>query len=73
MELTTAKHAVPPLAALAASNPTLVTGLGYKGARTAANDDGAAEASSANRNPLRIIVIGMACFFAVAAAVLTLG
>jgi hypothetical protein len=68
-------HPTVKLAAplLAASCPTVGTGFGSKGARTAANDDVAAEASSADRNPLWIIVIGMACFFAVAAAVMTLG
>jgi hypothetical protein len=66
----TVKLAVP---LLAASRPTLGTRFGSKGARTAANDDAAAQASSADRNPLWIIPIGMACFFAVAAAVMMLG
>ena len=70
MELPTAKHAAP---LLAASYPTLGTGLGSKGARAAANDDAAAEVPNADRNPLWIIAIGMACFFAVAAAVMMLG
>jgi hypothetical protein len=62
-----------PLPALAASNLPLVTGLGSRAARTAANDAVAAEASDANHNPLWIIVIGMACFFAVMVAVMALG
>jgi hypothetical protein len=53
---------------LAASCSTLGTGFGSKGARTAANDDAAAQASSADRNSLWIILIGMACIIAVAAA-----
>jgi hypothetical protein len=69
----TVKLAVRPLAALAASSSPLRTGFGSKGARTAANDDAAAQAPSADRNPLWIIPIGMACFFAVAAAVIALG
>ena len=65
--------AAPPLAA---SAPTLATGLGSQGARTVANDDdadAAAESPDADRNPLRVILIGMACLFAVAAAVIALG
>jgi hypothetical protein len=73
MELPTAKLAVPPLAALAASSSPLRTGFGSKGARAAANDDAAAEVPNADRNPLWIIAIGMACFFAVLAAVIALG
>jgi hypothetical protein len=68
-----AKPAGPLLAALAASSPPSVTGFGSTDARTAANDDAAAEAPSTDRNPLWIIVVGMACFFAVAAAVMGLG
>jgi hypothetical protein len=73
MELPTANHAVPPLAALAANSSALRTGFGSKGARAAANDDAAAETSSADRNPLWVIAIGMVCFFAVTAAVIALG
>jgi hypothetical protein len=69
----TAKLAGPLLVALAASGPSLVTGLGSTGACTAANDDDAAQASGADGNPLWIILIGMACFFTVAAAVMALG
>jgi len=60
---------------LAASAATLATEFGSQGARTAANDDdadAAAESPDAERNPLWIIPIGMACFFAVAAAVIAL-
>jgi hypothetical protein len=71
-------HPTVKLAAplLAASGATLATELGAQGAHTAANDedaDAAAESPDADRNPLWIIPIGIACFFAVAAAVLTLG
>jgi len=69
----TAKPARPLLAALAASSPPLRTGVGSKDARTAANDAAAAESPSADRNPLWIIPIGLAGFFAVAAAVIALG
>jgi hypothetical protein len=54
----------------------LGTRLGSQGARTAANDDdadAAADSPDADRNPLWIIPIGMACFFAAAAAVIALG
>jgi hypothetical protein len=60
----------------AASGAAFETGLGSQGAHAAANDedaDAAAESPDADRNPLWIIPIGMACFFAVAVAVLTLG
>lgn len=66
----TVKPAAP---LIAGSCPTLGTGLDSQGARTAANDDAAAEAPSLDRNPLWIIPIGMACFFAVTAAVIALG
>jgi hypothetical protein len=69
----TAKLAAP---LLAASGPSLGTRLGSQGARTAANDDdadAAADSPDADRNPLWIIPIGMACFFAAAAAVIALG
>jgi hypothetical protein len=73
MALLAPKNAVPPLAALALSSPPLGTAFGAKDARTAANDVTAAEAPSANDNPLSIILIGMAFFFAVTAAVIALG
>jgi hypothetical protein len=41
-------------------------------ARAAANDD-AAETPGAVRNPLWLILIGMACFFGVAAVLMALG
>jgi hypothetical protein len=67
-------HSTVKLAAplLTASCLAAQTRLGSEDARTAANDDAAAGAPSAERNPLWIIVIGMACFFAVTAAVITL-
>ena len=61
---------------LAASGAALQTELGSQGAYSAANDDdadAAAESPDADRNPLWSIPIGMACFFAVAAAVIALG
>ena len=60
----------------AASTLAVASGLGSQGARTAANDDdadAAAESPDADRSPLWILPIGMACFFAVAAAVMALG
>jgi hypothetical protein len=73
MKLPTAKYAEAPLLAPAASNPPLVTALGSRAYRRAANDDVAAEASDAHHNPLWIIVIGIACFFASVVAVMALG
>ena len=72
MTLSAAKLAGPLPAALATSSPPLGTAFGSKDARTAAND-AAGEARSADRDPLWIIPIGMACFFAAAAAVTALG
>jgi hypothetical protein len=66
------KPAKPVLTAPAASSVTFVKGLGSRAADTAANDAAAAEPSSADGNPLWIIPIGMAYFFAVAAAVMAL-
>jgi hypothetical protein len=57
---------------LAANYPAMETRFGSKDARIAANDDAADAADNAHRNPLWIIVAGMACFFTVAAAVIAL-
>ena len=67
-----AKFARPQVGASAASSAPFVTQRGSRDTRTAANDATVAEPSTADGNPLRIIQIGMACFFTVAAAVMAL-
>jgi hypothetical protein len=61
-----------PLPTVKVAEATTAAALAKTDAGASANDDAAAEIAAATRNPLWIIAIAMACFFAVVFAVMTL-